>query len=111
MQDKSRKIWFATVNGVYTYDGETFTSFKVNEGSKGFMSDKNNVEYILEDKVGDIWFGERINDGVFRYDGKSITNLKLKGQKTHHWAWPVLQDKNDDIWFSNWDSAYSYDGK
>jgi ligand-binding sensor domain-containing protein len=43
MQDKSRKIWFATVNGVYTYDGETFTSFKVNEGSKGFMSDKNNV--------------------------------------------------------------------
>ncbi|MEP6736702.1 MAG: two-component regulator propeller domain-containing protein, partial [Chryseolinea sp.] len=78
MQDKKGKLWFATIDGVYIYDGKTFTSFIVNGGGAGFMSSNNNVESILEDKAGNIWFGGRVNDGVFRYDGKSLTNLKLK---------------------------------
>src|SRR4029077_6661254 len=86
MQDKSGKLWFATIDGVYIYDGKTFTSFMVNEGGGGFMSSNNNVEYILEDKAGNIWFGGRVNDGVFCYDGKSLTNLKLNEQKDFSWA-------------------------
>ena len=108
MQAKSGKLWFATIDGVYIYDGKSFTSFIVNEGVGGFKSSNNNVEYILEDKAGNIWFGGRVNKGVFRYDGKSITNLKPNGD---NWAWPVLQDKNGNIWFSNWSGAYRYDGK
>ncbi|UOK43650.1 MULTISPECIES: ligand-binding sensor domain-containing protein [Flavobacterium] len=111
MQDKSGKLWFATIDGVYSYDGKTFTSFIVGNGGGGFMSSNNNVEYILEDKAGNIWFGGRVNDGVFRYDGKSLTNLKLNKQKDSGWAWPVLQDKKGNIWFSNWNGAFSYDGK
>jgi ligand-binding sensor domain-containing protein len=111
MQDKSGKIWFATVNGVYVYDGNSFTSFVVNEGVSGFRSEKNNVEHILEDKAGNIWFGGRGNDGVFRYDGESITNLKLEELKGHNWAWPVLQDESGNIWFSNWGGAYRYGGE
>ena len=56
MQDKSGKLWFATIDGVYIYDGKSFTPFVVNEGVGGFMSSNNNVEYILEDKAGNIWF-------------------------------------------------------
>jgi ligand-binding sensor domain-containing protein len=108
MQDKSGKLWFATIDGVYIYDGKTFTSFIVNEGGGGFLSSNNNVERILEDNAGNIWFGGRVNKGVFRYDGKAITNLKPDGD---NWACPVLQDKNGNIWFSNWNGAYSYDGK
>ncbi len=108
MQDKSGKLWFATIDGVYIYNGKSFTPFIVNEGGGGFLSSNNNVEYILEDKAGNIWFGGRVNKGVFRYDGKSITNLKPNGD---NWAWPVLQDKNGNIWFSNWSGAYRYDGK
>ena len=111
MQDKSGKLWFATIDGVYIYDGKTFTSFIVNEGGSGFKSSNNNVEYILEDKAGNIWFGGRANEGVFRYDGKSLTNLKLNENKDSNWAWPVLQDKNGNIWFSNWSGVYRYDGK
>jgi ligand-binding sensor domain-containing protein len=78
------------------------------------------VEHILEDKAGNIWFGGRSNDGVYRYDGKSITNFKLKELDSirfesdgsiRYWAWPQLQDKNGNIWFSNWGGAYRYDGK
>ncbi|RYJ52382.1 hypothetical protein DR871_009150 [Flavobacterium petrolei] len=79
MQDKSGKLWFATINGVYIYDGKSFTPFIINEGGVGYMSSNNNVEYILEDKAGNIWFGGRGNKGVFRYDGKSIINLKPNG--------------------------------
>ncbi len=111
MQDKNGRLWFATIDGVYTYDGKSFTPFIVKEGVGGFMSSNHNVEYILEDKAGNVWFGGRGNQGVFRYDGKSITNLNVDERKHFNWAWPALQDKHGNIWFSNWDGAYRYDGK
>jgi ligand-binding sensor domain-containing protein len=111
MQDKSSKLWFATIDGVYIYDGKSFTPFIIKEGGGGFMSSNHNVEYMLEDKRGDIWLGGRVNEGVFRYDGKTITNLKVNEKKEFNWAWPALQDKQGNIWFSNWTGAYRYDGK
>jgi ligand-binding sensor domain-containing protein len=120
MQAKSGKLWFATIDGVYIYDGKSFTPFIVDEGAGGYLSSNNNVEHILEDKAGSIWFGGRSNEGVYRYDGKSITNFKLKeldlirfdsNGSYRYWAWPQLQDKNGNIWFSNWGGAYRYDGK
>lgn len=119
LQAKSGKLWFATIDGVYLFDGKTFTPFVVNEASGGYLSSNNNVERILEDKAGNIWFGGRGNEGVYRYDGTSVTNFKLKEitlqfesrRVSHNWAWPQLEDKNGDIWFSNWGGAYRYDGK
>ena len=47
--------------------------------------------------------------------GKSVINIKIKelsSIRSHlDWAWPQLQDKDGNIWFSNWDGAYRYDGK
>jgi ligand-binding sensor domain-containing protein len=111
MQDKGGKLWFATIDGVYIYDGKTFIPFIIKEDGPGFMSSNHNVEYILEDKGGNIWFGGRATEGVYRYDGKSITNFKINEQKDFNWAWPALQDKQGNIWFSNWFGAYRYDGK
>ena len=57
---------------------------------------------------------------MYRYDGRSVTNLPLKELSSiryhsppigHDWAWPQLQDKNGNIWFSNWAGVYRYDGK
>jgi ligand-binding sensor domain-containing protein len=105
MQDKGGKLWFATINGIYIYDGKSFNFFKVTDDTKDCYF---KMEYIFEDKAGNFWFGGRCNIGVFRYDGKSITNLKPDGD---NWAWPVLQDKKGNIWFSSWKGVYSYDGK
>ena len=118
MQAKSGKIWFVTIDGVYIYDGKSFTLFSINEAANGFLTSNDKVERILEDKEGNIWFGGRTNEGVYRYDGKSVINLKPKDlfqngpkAKAHTWGWPQLQDKNGNIWFSNWGGAYRYDGK
>ena len=119
MQDKTGKIWFVTIDGVYVYDGQSFTLFPIEEAANGFMGSNDKVERILEDKAGNIWLGGRTNGGVFRYDGTSITHIILKEltlqfesrQVSHNWAWPQMQDKNGDIWFSSWAGAYRYDGK
>lgn len=118
MQAKSGELWLATIDGVYIYNGRSFTPFIIDEGAMGYMSTNNNAERIFEDKAGNIWFGGRGTEGAYRYDGKSVINIKLKelfqnGQKpkAHNWAWPQLQDKNGNIWFSNWGGAYRYDGR
>jgi ligand-binding sensor domain-containing protein len=105
MQDKAGKLWFATVNGVYIYDGKIFSYFKVYENNTDCYF---KIEYILEDKSGAYWFGTRCNEGVFRFDGKTITHLK---PYENDWAWPVLQDKKGNIWFSSWKGVYQYDGQ
>jgi ligand-binding sensor domain-containing protein len=118
MQAKSGKLWFVTIDGVYIYDGKSFTQFLVNEIANGFLTSSDKAERILEDKAGNIWFGGRSNEGVYRYDGKSVTKLTPEElfqngprPKPHNWGWPQLQDKNGNIWFSNWGGAYRYDGK
>jgi ligand-binding sensor domain-containing protein len=35
MQAKSGKLWFATIDGVYIYDGKSFTPFIIDEGAGG----------------------------------------------------------------------------
>ena len=119
LQAKSGNIWFVTIDGLYIYDGKAFTLFTINEAANGFLTSNDKVERILEDKAGNIWMGSRTNNGVYRYDGISITHFELEEftlqfgtkQVTHSWAWPQMQDKNGNIWFSNWGGAYRYDGK
>lgn len=119
LQAKNGKLWFVTIDGVYIYDGKSFTQFMIDEAANGFLTSSDKVERILEDNAGNIWLGGRTNKGVFRYDGKSITNLKLPEliqdpngprPKPHNWGWPQLQDKNGNLWFSNWGGVYKYDG-
>ena len=118
VQAKSGKLWFVTIDGVYTYDGKSFTPFIINEAANSFLTGNDKAERILEDKAGNIWFGGRTNQGVYKYDGKSVLNLKLAElfqdgptPKAHNWGWPQLQDKAGNIWFGNWGGAYRYDGK
>jgi ligand-binding sensor domain-containing protein len=120
MQDKAGKLWFVTVDGVYVYDDKSYTLFIINEAANSFLGSNDKAERILEDREGNIWFGGRTNEGVYRYDGKHLINIKLKElitlrfdskQVTHSWAWPQLQDKNGNIWFSNWAGVHRYDGK
>lgn len=118
IQSKSGTLWFATIQGVYTHDGKSFKPFIIDKNGKGYLNTNHNIEYMLEDKSGTIWFGGRGNEGVYRYDGKAIFKQKLPSltlqfgtrKVSHNWAWPQLQDKNGAIWFSNWAGVYRYDG-
>lgn len=118
IQDRVGTLWFVTIDGVYTYDGKSFALFTIDGAADGFLTSNDKMERILEDKEGNIWLGGRTNKGVYRYDGKTVTNLKLEElfqdgpkPKPHAWGWPQVQDKDGNIWFGNWGGAYRYDGK
>lgn len=63
---------------------------------------------IKQDRKGNIWiatFG-----GVFRYDGKSFTNITSKVSSARFFS--VLEDRKGNFWFSSVGSGvYYYDGQ
>ncbi|HYV90863.1 MAG TPA: two-component regulator propeller domain-containing protein [Chitinophagales bacterium] len=112
LQDKSGRLWFCAMEGVYSYNGTSFTHFLDNDGVINKDSlDLKAIGYLLEDKSGNIWFGSGIwgGDGICRYDGKSITSFKPNGDG---WIRYIVEDKNGIIWFgTRHNGNWRYDGK
>lgn len=115
MQDSRGKIWIATSMGIYIYDGKSFSFFEMPNNIETCLM---KVEKILEDKDGNFWFGGRCHDGVYRYDGKTMKRFDLEKlyvegptPRERNWGLPHMQDKDGNVWFSNWDGVYRYDGK
>lgn len=118
MEDKAGNLWFGTTGeGVYRYDGKSFTQFTKNDGLGS-----NGVWSVLEDKSGNIWFGT--TDGICRYDGKNISRMPIIGSflpsfsnddfynewSTKKTVWSMLQDKSGKIWFGTGEGVYCYNG-
>lgn len=112
LQDRTGKIWFGTGDGVYWYDGKSFTRFLQNDSviNKEGLQLKM-VDCMLEDKNGNIWFGSGMppgEEGLCRYDGKAITRFKPGGDG---WIRYLLQDKNGTIWSGGrHEGVWRYDG-
>jgi ligand-binding sensor domain-containing protein len=101
VQDRAGNFWFGTDGeGVYRYDGKSFTGFTEKEGLCG-----NFVRTISEDKSGKLWFSTR--DGVCRYDGTSFTHFNVEGRLG---TGEVKQDGAEDLWFGTNGGVYRYDG-
>src|ERR1700710_3145962 len=64
IQDRKGNIWIAAFDGIFRYDGESFTNITSKVSSSHFFS-------VLEDRKGNLWFGS-IGSGVYYYDGKSF---------------------------------------
>jgi len=116
LQDSRGVFWFGTPVGIYLYDpskdngtgSRTFLPFLYND-SIHIEAGTLGVESIIEDTAGNIWFGGRGIRGVFRFDGKALTNYNPNGE---NWVCPLLQDKTGTIWFSTRAAGlYRYDGE
>lgn len=112
LQDKSGKIWFGTTDGVYCYNGKTFSRFLDNDN---IINEQNLqlkwIQCILEDSSGTIWMGSGpiAMEGVIRYDGKSLTSSKPNGDG---WIRCILRDRIENIWFGGRGRGnFIYDGK
>ena len=67
------------------------------------------VRNIKKDRNGHLLIAASIS-GVFRYDGKSFTNLTNEiGSRSF---WDVLEDRRGNLWFATtYSGVYYYDGK
>ena len=115
LQDKKGNLWFATTaDGVYRYDGKTFTNFTTKDGLNS-----NGIFAIYEDKKGTIWFGT--DKGLSRFDGKTFSpfttsygnyiNPFTNTPTTYIFVNSILEDKNGKFWFAAESGVYCYDGK
>jgi ligand-binding sensor domain-containing protein len=68
------------------------------------------VRNVKQDRNGNILIAAAWG-GVFRYDGKSFTNLTSSKTGLHRF-WDVLEDRRGNLWFATTDSGvYNYNGK
>ncbi len=125
-EDKSGNIWFGTGNGASRYDGKSFRNFKMKELPPVAQSDSvhisvyqnplpdkvawmhNDVNAIIEDKTGKLWFGTRGYASV--YDGKTFTTLTNNDGKPFANVRSILKDKKGNIWLGGYDGLWRYDG-
>ena len=71
----------------------------------------NNVNCILEDTKGNIWFATA-HKGVCRFDGTSFTHFTSEHGVEGTEAWDLYEDRLGNIWFPVENSGvYRYDGE
>lgn len=103
IQDRKGNIWMASWQGIFRYDGKSFTNITSKVSSARFFS-------VLEDRKGNLWFGS-IGSGVFLYDGKSFQNFTIKEGLLNNEVTSIYEDKKGNIWFGVSGGASCYDGK
>ena len=103
-QAENGDILIAAYNGVFRYDGKSFTNITSRIPSPSFWD-------VLEDRKGNLWFGTR-DSGVYRFNGKSFQHFTTKqGLASNYACLHLFEDKAGNIWFSTGNGASRYDGK
>lgn len=103
IQDKAGNIWIAAFDGVFKYDGSSFTNVTKGVSDARFFS-------VLEDSKGMLWFGS-IGSGVYSYDGTSFQNFTEKDGLVSNAVVCIYEDKQGDIWFGANGGVSQYDGQ
>jgi ligand-binding sensor domain-containing protein len=103
IQDRKGNIWMATWDGIFRYDGKSFTNITDKVSSARFFS-------VLEDRKGNFWFGT-IGSGAYYYDGKSFKNFTTINGLLNNEVTSIYEDKKGNIWFGVSGGASCYDGK
>lgn len=103
IQDRKGNIWIASWEGIFRYDGKSFTNITSKVSSARFFS-------VLEDRNGNMWFGT-IGSGVYYYDGKSFRNFTIRDGLLNNDVGSIYEDKKGNIWFGVFGGASRYDGR
>ncbi|MFT7669468.1 MAG: ligand-binding sensor domain-containing protein [Planctomycetota bacterium] len=114
IMDRHGKVWIATMDGVFRYDGTSFSPFPLPvSGAKGsFEFGPKMVYFIYEDKEGVLWFATD-GAGAVSYDGTSMVVYTAKDNGLcSDRVCNILQDGQGNYWFGTSDGGVSrYDGE
>jgi len=102
-QDRKGNIWIAAFDGIFRYDGKSFTNITSKVSSARFFS-------VLEDRKGNFWFSS-VGSGVYYYDGNSFLNFTKMDGLANDRVTDIYEDKTGNIWFGTEGGASRYNGK
>lgn len=111
IQDSKGKIWLATHQGIFRYDGQSFSNItrEVSEvRTDAGLEDR--FYAVLEDTNGNFWFGST-DSGVHYYDGHSIQHFTTREGLLNDRIVSIYQDRTGNIWFATLGGISRYDGK
>ncbi len=106
-QDRKGNYWFGTNgDGIIRYDGQILERITIAGISPNFR-----VLEIVEDKIGNIWFGTC--EGLIKYDGVKFETFSLKegllGVDPEIWGLTI--DNNGLIWVGSTGGVGQFDGE
>lgn len=126
LEDSKGNLWIGNNGiGVILHDGQTATQFTQERGlgkvdqrvgrmtpqpgdvTGGYPS-LNRVFSIGEDRAGNIWFGT-IEDGAWRYDGKSLRNFSANDGLTSKQIWGIYTDRRGALWLAG-NGVFKFNG-
>lgn len=107
-EDRKGNIWFGNNGGgLFQYNGKELINFSQEKGleNKDFTASGQSGENTLariyavnEDSSGNIWIGT-VDAGVWRYDGKNLTQFTTKNGLTSNAVNCIYKDKKGELWF------------
>src|SRR5687767_291032 len=101
--DRNGNILIASSDGVFRYDGKSFSNLTSKVSSAGFWD-------VLEDRRGNLWFASE-GSGVYYYDGKSVKHFTTREGLGSNRVYCIYEDRTGNIWFGTEGGASHYDGK
>jgi len=122
IEDKAGKFWFCNTRYRYNIspnspagNGTGLISYTQEKGIGDLKAlvgeDSFYFASIIADRQGDLWM-TTYGGGVWRYDGKGITNYPVKDGSKNAWMVSIYQDYRGDIWLGTSNAgAYKFNGK
>jgi len=118
-EDQAGVIWFGTGNGITSFDGHEFEiRTGGNHGSPVVASGNT-----WHKEAGDLWFpgdgGMRAGfdgQGVYRYDGRSLSYLALPlphgaDEENPYLVTGIVKGRDGTVWFGTYPGVFGYDGQ
>lgn len=120
-EDKKGNIWMGNNGaGLFCYDGKTLTNFSqdkkldnpnfqlAGESKPGTLA---RIYSMNQDTNGTLWIGT-VDNGVWLYDGKNITNYTTKEGLSSNAINTIYKDKKDEMWLgTDQDGLCKFNGK
>ncbi|MEI8204188.1 MAG: two-component regulator propeller domain-containing protein, partial [Bacteroidota bacterium] len=86
-------------------NSQNFSSYSKLQGLK-----QQNIYCMLEDKLGNLWFGTN-GGGVSKFDGKSFSHYTTKEGLASNVVRCMMEDKKGNLWFGFFNGGFCrYDG-
>ncbi len=99
------EIWLGTGKGVAKLIGDSIHTVSLDSSLSA-----STILNIREAADGSLWFAS-VQNGVFRWDGKSVQNITKRDGLGHNYCFDVLPLSKHDAWIFNYRGLYRITGK
>jgi ligand-binding sensor domain-containing protein len=105
-QAKDKSIWLASYGGARKINGNTITSFTMEDGLAGSIATT-----IAEDSWGNIWIGSIEGRTISKISGNTISAVSFNNGASQNFIFGIQEDNDGNLWVGTvGNGLFLYDG-